>query len=162
MNPRALTFASLLLAYAGPAAAVEAIVEPPPSPEAPVPAGDLRAAWRIEVRNGELVVHLSVTNTGSDARDVVVAYGRGPGAWLQAVVGDEELEQVLPRAARADLMSRMGPAPSWAPVAAGATLDLGVYRFTLPKRLRGGQVALTGSFSTPEDAVEFATTWRAP
>jgi hypothetical protein len=50
---------------------------------------------------------------------------------------DVALTQVLDPAAQRDSMSRMGPMPSYGPIAAGGERVIGTYKFELPADFSG-------------------------
>lgn len=143
MTARSFTFASLLLAAASPAFA-----EPPSDlskvlaeaePAAPLP---LSAKWDLKVKNGVLIAELKLVNTSASAVDIVVARGHSLGPSVQASLDDVALNQLLEPAQERDMMSRMGPMPSYGPVAAGGERTIGTYRFELPADSAGKTLRL--------------------
>lgn len=161
MNVRMLSFATLLMAavpaYAQDpvsAAPVEQAVE-----EAPLPPATIDGKWTTEVVKGVLIVKLTLVNTGTEPLDVMVARGTGPGAWmiaqLPAVPGADmipELEAIRSKKESRDMESREGPMPTYAPIAPGAEVLVGTYKFKIPKGYTGGihleaQVETTSNFA---------------
>jgi hypothetical protein len=130
LDRRRFTFGALLVAAAGPAVAR---AEEPVAPR-------LGARWEAGQRRDVLEVKLTLQNLGPDALPYVAKYGSRLGPWLQARrVGAPEGEELaaITVVDRRELVSRMGPRPEWATLAAagsaGDTVEVGVYRFAAPE-----------------------------
>ncbi len=156
----ALSFASLLFAMVQPAAAEipevqQAKTTDSTAPEAP--ATQVSARWSHEIKGNELLVKLTLVNTNSEPVDVVVTRGKQPGPWVQASVDGMSLERILTKAEMSGEMSRMGPMPQWAPVAAGKEILAGTYRFALPEGYAGGPIEIKGQVSQQDGQVDIGT-----
>lgn len=133
MTARSFTFASLLLAAANPAfAEVPEAVSGTLSEQAPADSLPLSAKWELKVKNGVLIAELRLVNTSASAVDVVLTRGHSLGPGVQASLDDVALNQVLDPAQERDMMSRMGPMPSYGPIVAGGERTIGTYKFELP------------------------------
>jgi hypothetical protein len=83
-----------------------------------------------------LEVKLFLTNTSGDKMSLVHMRGSRPGPWIAAErPGAPEGEQLAPiiEVDRKELMSRVGPRPTFIALAAGAELEVGPYRFETPE-----------------------------
>jgi hypothetical protein len=150
-----LTFALLLAATSAPAWADQSVIA---EIENAAERTTLQPQWTSRVEGGELVLQLHLANFGEVAADVVVGRGRLPGAWLAVEADGVALEQILTRSEQMESMSRMGPMPRFAALAPGKAVDIGTYRFALPKGQRPDTVRVVGSVSTATAPVELATT----
>lgn len=110
----------------------------------------LVARWLVEARGGELHVRLVMENAGEDAVSMVVAHGALAGASLYA----DGLDPILTHAQEEASMSRMGPMPVWAMVAAGGDHEVGRWRFRWPKDARGRPVSLEARVWTSAGPVD--------
>ena len=148
MNAASLSFASLLLAVAGPtlagthASPTQSVQAGIPESQASLP---LEGKWSLTIQDGQLVAELTLVNLGDTPVDIVFARGHSPGPSVTATVGDTTLYPVLSEAQERDMMSRMGPTRSYAAVAAGKQLLVGTYRFDLPAQYGGMFVRLEAS-----------------
>ncbi|MEQ1505487.1 MAG: hypothetical protein ABMB14_24860 [Myxococcota bacterium] len=138
LDRRRFTFGSLLALVApSAAAAIPELQAPQPPPQlvpqaGPAPVG-LRPVVAVERAPGRLYVDLALINEGSAPIDVLIALGARPGAAMNVVVVDGAgqfvaLERDIDRR---ELVSRMGPMPQWAPIAAHHRAELGRYAFLL-------------------------------
>ena len=145
MTGRSLSFASLLLTAVQPAFAGGMPVAPV-SQAATIPEVQsltaLQARWNLSIRGGELVADLILINTSAEAVDIVSARGHSPGPYVSAILGENTLSQVLTGVQERDMMSRMGPMPTYAAIAPGKEFVAGTYRFTLPANYAGSTVHL--------------------
>lgn len=155
---RDFTFGSLVLALTGSATARAGGL----APASAKPAARLRWSHRARLQKGVLTVHASVVNTSTEPLEVVVARGPLPGAHLAAVLTiDEdrtELAPILKGDRRKVFMSRMGPIPEWAPLAAKDRLELGPYEFAWPQGVPATKVELSGGLDTEHGYQEFLAT----
>ena len=141
MTVRTLTFASLLLGAVQP---MVARAEEPTYQQGPVVQPlTLAAKWALSVKNGVLIADLTLVNTGTSAVDVLIKSGHSPGPAVSATLTELALEPVLDRAQEQDMMSRMGPMPTFGVIAAGRELKAGTYKFTLPKGYEGQTVRIS-------------------
>ncbi len=159
MTARPFIFASLLavhvpLAHANPNVPIADVVEQP-SGKAAAP---IEAKWSTRVVHGELIVELTLVNTGTDAVDVLVSRGKLPGPWLQAEVDGLELERILTVHEVSDEASRMGPMPRYAPVAPGKSAFVGTWHFKLTPEQALLPVHLNGSATLASGSVDLSTT----
>lgn len=154
MNRRAFTFASLALAGTAAAGELDSIGGQAATPVK----ARVAAAWTVSAKGGELVVKLALTNVSSEALDVLVARGSRPGPHLEAALqvdGEDIALARIDEGDRRELMSRMGPMPRWEPVAAGGRVEIGPYKFTLPKGATGENVRLTAYVEAGGESVTF-------
>jgi hypothetical protein len=161
MSARSLSFASLLLAAAPPVLAAEptnAVVTASDSAAAPAVTGK----WSQSVKDGELVLKLTLANTGHEAVDVMVARGKMPGTDVQASIDGVALARVFSDEEMSGQMSRMGPMPRFAPVAANKQLDAGTFRFTLPEGYHGEAVHVEARVRTESGEVPLRTDLNQP
>ena len=136
---RNFTFGSLVLAMAGPTAARAG------GPARTAPPLEIGATGRRE--GDQLIVELTVTNPTADPIEILAGRGSGPGPWVGAsiVIDDQPFElAAVFDGDRRDLISRIGPIPRWAPLAAGATESFGPYRFQWPHGVPDRAITLKG------------------
>ncbi len=157
---RSFTFGSLVLALTGPSAArASAGAGAAAGAETKLPS--LKIDLSARRRGGLLIVDLTVENQEHAPVEIVTQLGSRPGAWLTAAIslsGERlELAPVL-EGDRREMLSRVGPIPQWAPLAAGKRLRMGPYKFAWPKGVPDHAVALHGSVSVERGQVEFERT----
>lgn len=147
VDRRKFTFGSLFAAFAVPAAASDTVGRiaeldeaPQPTPQAqaqapspyadpaPAAAAALTPRWTVEREKGGIKATLALRNDSDEAIDLLVAVGRRPGPAVSAFVDGASLEAIA-TVDRRDMMSRVGPMPRFALVAARAWQDVGTYRF---------------------------------
>ncbi len=163
MSARSLSFASLLLAAVAPAFAGEppnaqVVTAAEPAAAAPTLAG----RWSHTIKGGELFVELKLVNTGPEAIDVLVSRGKMPGTDLQAAIDGVALTRVFSDEEMSGQMSRMGPMPRFAPVAAKREILAGTYRFQLPQGYAGQAIRLEATANSLGDSVSISTEVHAP
>ena len=146
---RTFTFASLGLALAT-AARAQAPNEPPAAAgPSPTP---VAARWALARSGRDVVATLTLANTGAEPIEVLSAIGSRPGpsvvAYLEIDGDDLELPQVTAPPDRRELISRMGPRPQWAPIAAGEQLAIPAYTFSLPRGAATGALTLVATVET--------------
>ena len=156
------SFASLLFSIVAPALAAEPIAEVVANntQAAAVPdaaQATLTARWETEINGKELLVKLTLLNTGSEATDIVISRGKQPGPWLQAAISGSTLDRNLTKSEMQGEMSRMGPMPTFAPVAAGTEIFAGTYRFALPAGYAGEPISLEASVSSHDGETRVQT-----
>ncbi len=119
---------------------------------------ELKIALDARHKGSHLVVELGVENLGPAPVELVVRWGSRPGVTLAAqieVAGEPlELAAVL-EGDRREFISRLGPIPEWAPLAAGKSLKMGPYRFSWPDGVPVGEVRFTGHVSCESGEVTF-------
>lgn len=146
MTAHGLTFASLLLVASGPAEAgggPQTLDQALSGVEVATPAAlPVTARWALSVREGVLTAKLTLVNAGTAPVDVLVQRGSSPGPNVRATLADVSLERVLSDRQEREMMSRMGPMPTYAAIAAGAEREVGTYTFTLPADYQGKRVRL--------------------
>ncbi len=150
MTARGLSFASLLLAATGPAVAGEA--EPAPGltlkqalsgvSEATPATLPVTARWALSVSQGVLTAKLTLVNASNAPVDVLTARGSSPGPNVHATLDDAALSRVLNDKQEREMMSRMGPMPTYTAIAAGASREVGTYTFALPADYAGKPLRL--------------------
>lgn len=126
---RRFTFGALLAVGTASSAARASVGESGPSPDAL-----LAAEYRVSQRRGVLEVELALTNVSSGTIELQTLLGSRPGPRLEAhVVGTPDGERLpeIVKFDRRELISRMGPAPTYAAVAAGHTVRIGTYQFEI-------------------------------
>lgn len=143
MNPRILTFASLLLTSTAALADEPETTVPMMGHRAPAPTeGPLRARWFTQVRDGQVLVSLALVNPGTRPLDVLMLRGSTPGPWMNAQVGTTTLDRVLTELQQREFGSRMAPTSVFVPFPAGAQVTVATYRFTLPEDYSGQSLHL--------------------
>lgn len=143
LDRRQFTFAALVTLISSSAAA-ETI--PEVQPQLPSSPATLVPVYRAKRKGNEVQIDVSIRNAGTDAVDLLVAYGSQPAPRLTATLADGAVLEQLVEVGRRDLMSRIGPAPRYAPVAAGESVTVATYRF-----------AYSGSDSVVDVAIEVST-----
>ena len=146
MTAHGLSFATLLLAATGPALAGEvpqsldeALQGVALQDEAPLP---VTARWALSVKDGVLTAKLTLVNASNAPVDVLTARGSSPGPNVRATLDDVVLDRVLSDRQEREMMSRMGPMPTYTAIAAGASREVGTYTFTLPADYAGKPLRL--------------------
>lgn len=167
MSARHWSFATLLMAAAGANAAEPPAVQQQAAQEAPQPAAKAHGTWSYEVVGKQLIVKLAVTNDDAESMNVLVARGSRPGAYVKAAVGGADLQVSVDDSpeARKEMMSRRGPMPRYAVLAANASSEEMIYKFDLPEGYagqaidvtaevyhRGGQLTLTQTLTAAKGA----------
>jgi hypothetical protein len=128
LDRRQFTFASLVTLISSSAAAAAPIPQQQPTPKA---AGrpSLVPTYVLKRKGNEVQIHVAIRNVGAEPVDMLVALGSRPGPRVTATLPDgAELEEIV-EVGRRDIMSRIGPMPHYSPIAAGASVDIGTYRF---------------------------------
>lgn len=143
ISRRSFSFASLAALFGAHAAQAATPVDPTPTipevddPQAPAADPVVKVVPSLRKEGGALVLTLAVHNGGADPLEVLAAYGSRPAVEPEVTVRVAGVEQPLVRILgpvdRREMMSRMGPMPTWASVAPGETIDLGPIRFELPR-----------------------------
>lgn len=159
IDRRSFSFAAIGLWLAGDAIAQEGVAQQaatiPEVPEGPPLTG--RFGLRKEGR--EAVLTLAVT--AAHAMDVLSKRGSRPApvvnAYLQTDAGEVELVEILGPVDRREMMSRMGPRPTYVAVAKGVPFDLGPWKFEIPQGLNGSErFRVVAQVWTGEGGVEIA------
>lgn len=143
LDRRRFTFGALLAAVAAPAVArqplgeVQAAAAPTEPPSEPL----LRPRFEVSQRGDELVIHLTLANRAPEPLSVLAKLGSrlGPQLSVHRIGAPEgELLAEVVKIDRTELVSRVGPRPTYVTLAAagegaGAELDVGTYRFHAPE-----------------------------
>jgi hypothetical protein len=132
LDRRRFTFGMLL----GVTAAGEAFAGSEPAQQASEGPG-LSGRYAAHQPNHKSVeVRLFLTNTSTEPKSVVHMRGSRPGPWISAArpgAPEGELLGPIYEADRNEIMSRIGPRPTFVALAAGAELEVGPYRFATPE-----------------------------
>lgn len=151
MNRRTFTFASLA-SFATVAQAAE--------PDANRSKIALEGRWTGAIHAGVLTLTLAVHNAGTEPIQALVAVGTRPAPVVCAslVVGHDEVAlAAAPREMDVrELMSRMGPMPSYAMVAPDSDVVIGTFAFTLPTGSGAEVIRVTATVETASGAVVLA------
>jgi hypothetical protein len=150
MSARSLTFASLLLAAAPPALAETPAQVAAPAPGQPADSVPLSPRWSTSVKGTVLVARLTLVNTGDAPVDLLVRRGSSPGPSVIALVDGTQLVPVLDPSQEREVISRMGPMPVYAPVAGAGEVEVGTFRFTLPKEAAGKAIRFETTVRTAD------------
>ena len=158
MDVRSFSFASLL-AFAGPAVAQEA---QPQAPEvAPQPELPIEGRWSTEIQGNELVVRLTVVNTGDRAIELLMRKDE-LSAGVQATIDGKALNRVLDAERLAETMTRRVDLPVYAPLAAKRELLAGTWRFSLPEGYAGAPVRVQVTVHGQNGSRALVTVVNAP
>jgi hypothetical protein len=144
LDRRRFTFATLVALVSAPAAAHDEIPELQ-QPVGPSPERSLLPVFQLRRNGSELEIDLVLRNTGTAPVDVLVGVGSRPGASLVVATEDGEPLDEIVEVGRRDVMSRLGPVPRYAPLAAGGSIPLGTYRFRYPASRPDVSVDVTAS-----------------
>lgn len=171
LSRRSFSFASLAALLGGraaqaaePSAQQQAPIPELADPVAPPAAPKVTATLKRE--GDEVVLTLTVRHEGGgEELAVMVAQGSRPPGNPVVLLTDAEagLARVYGEVDRRELMSRMGPLPRWANVVAGGSVEIGPYRFALPKGARP-PATVRGQVETMGGVVPFevkGVTWVA-
>jgi hypothetical protein len=149
LDRRSFTFGALLGLVSQSAAAASG----PAIPEIAEPTGVsgrwLRPHYRVRRKGDELLVDLTLENTGPEAVDVLVEIGSRPGARVDVMLEDGVRLHEIVRVDRRAMISRVGPMPRYAPIAAGRTLAAGTFRFEWTADLTDVPIDLVAKVSLP-------------
>ena len=133
LDRRQFTFAGLVALVSGSAAAsdVQSI------PEVGATSGPGAAAAIVPVyapkrKGDELQIDLVLRNIGRAPVDVLLAIGSRPGPQLTVTLADGSVLEEIVEVGRRDMMSRIGPLPQFAPIAAGESTPAGTFRYRFP------------------------------
>jgi len=159
---RQFTFGALMLALSGKAHAAKPGPKLPqqqqarPTDPVPTPTPLLSPRWAVGRKGKELHVFLALENAG-DPTDVIVKWGSRLGPSLTAAIAVEDRYQELAQVFdvdRRELVSRMGPRPTFAPLARNGVLEIGTYRFAWVDGLPEDAVRLTLKGETADGTFE--------
>lgn len=116
------------------------------------------ASFRATQRKGVLEVRVTLANQTDAPLDVQTMLGSRPGPRLEARrVGAPEGEMLaeIVKFDRKEMISRMGPPPTYVAVAPGASVEVGPYKFETPEG-PVSEVELRLTAYTERDIVEMA------
>ena len=151
MNRRTFTFASLATFAAAAASTAQAS-----DPDANRPT-TLEGRWTGKVKEGVFTLILAVHNCGTTDLSVLLARGSQPGADVTASLATEGPPIALAEVARQvdvrELVSRMGPMPRYAVLAAAQDVEIGAYAFTLPSGADHEPITATATVYVDSDSV---------
>lgn len=156
IDRRSFSFAAIGLWLAGDAVAQDPAVQQAAIPEV-LEGPSLTGRFEIRKEGKEAVLTLAVTPTR--AIDVLSKRGSRPApvvnAYLQTDAGEVELVEIVGPMDRREMMSRVGPRPTYVAVAQGQAFDLGPWRFQLAQGLTGTErVRVVAQVWTEEGGVE--------
>ena len=160
---REFTFGSMLLALTGARTARAGIPELDVKPSGPSvdPMPKVDFAFAVSRPRKDLRVAVTVTNRDGVPLEVVAARGSMPGAYLDASIaidGHRFELAVIYEGDRREIFSRAGPMPRFERLLAGASLQLGTYRFQWPDGVPDLPVQVKGGLDVDARFVTFERT----
>lgn len=159
MNVRSFSFASLLAFAAAPALAEEPHAQQAVAPQPELP---IDGRWTSEIRDGRLVVSLTVVNTSDRPLELLMRRQGELSAGVQAAIDGELLGLELDEERLHETMSRRVQLPVYAPLAAKGQLLAGTWRFTLPEGYAGAPIRVQVTVHGEKGGRTFVTVVNAP
>lgn len=131
LDRRQFTFAGLVALVSGTAAASDGLPIPELGAPGPTPTSGatLVPVYAPKRKGNELQIDLVLRNTGTAPIDFLVRIGSRPGPALTVTLADGTALEEIVELGRRDMMSRIGPLPQFAPLAAGESIPAGTFRF---------------------------------